>query len=200
MSARPAAICIWSLHTRWVVITGHAVIVTGNWTLQYEIHTHWKTHNSLFSLNHDHFLLGRNWLFFIHEKTKKEEVEEVRRSTWRKVCMTHFCVCATDAVLSVSPNRIPLNTIQYPDFEKKKTSSDLSLQLHKSDQYHDVTQQRGSTYMVIGTGTAGGAVCVRVVLSVMLRGYLQFDEGCWNSEQLFPGCRALKERYEWHSI
>lgn len=44
-------------------------------------YTHRNTHDSLFSLNHDHFLFGRNWEFFVHEKSKKQEVEEVRRRT-----------------------------------------------------------------------------------------------------------------------
>jgi len=196
-SVPSTVICIQPLHSRGWVKGGRAAsnccTREGGTGLHYMRYTHWNTHRIVCS----HWIMttscfGRNYMFFVHEKSKKQEVEEVRRRTWGEV---KLCLC-------VCPNRLRLNTIQSPTFDKKKEKNLWPFTATTSDRptLMSLTQPRGSTYMVMGTGTKRGAVNVTVVISVMLWGWMQREDGCWNSEQLFLGCRGLRERYEWHSI
>lgn len=115
----------------------------------------------------------------MYEKSQKE-VEDVRSHT---VCVRHrsydFQCLPTGSLLTH-----PISTFWN---KRPVTFHWCFLQLLKSqaNTVMSVIQPRGSTYMVMETGTARGAVNVTVVISVLLWGYLQCEEDCWDSQQLF---------------
>ena len=150
----------------------------GDWELDQTVlyntrYTHRNAHDSLFSLNQDHFLFGRNWMFSVYEKSKETrrgggEKEDLRRS--QTVCMyVYLCVCVCVRVCvcvwerwhrSYLPANSPLNPIQNWPFIGTSCSC-----RSRANTVMSLTQPRGSTYMVTGAGTARGAVPVTELIS-----------------------------------
>lgn len=90
-------------------------------------------------------------------------------------------MCMWQVMWMVSPSRLPVNTIRSPPFERKCLWPFPLLCLNLW------CQPKGNPYMVMRAGTA------RWDVNVTMWGNLQFKEGFWNSQQLFPGCRDWSE-------